>query len=335
MTYNKKVWNSKELITKEALNNIEEGIDNLYNKMNNLATETYVQEEIIKAQLNNENGESIDLSGYLIKDNPEFTGTLSSIAGGIKIGLATEISKDNQCIAFGTEAKALNAWTFAFGPFVSSTGLDAFGEGFGTEASGDQSHAENYYTTARGDASHAEGEETVAAGRGSHVEGKSTVAGINTIYQHVQGKFNIIDTENRYAHIVGNGSGNLPDPDLNRSNAHTLDWNGNAWFAGDVFIKGTNQDDGQKLVTENVVNELRAEIEELRATIKELIKNNIGGPNIVGKSLGDAESLLSKYYMTIRDIKYAYSDEYEQGIVISQSIYGTEVDVVISKGKEI
>jgi hypothetical protein len=29
----------------------------------------------------------------------------------------------------------------------------------------------------------------------------------------------------------------------NRSNAHTLDWNGNAWFAGDIKVGGTSQDD--------------------------------------------------------------------------------------------
>ena len=218
-------------------------------------------------------GVDADISNLMTKNNPEFTGRLSSISGGIKVGLAAEIDKDNGCIAFGTEAKALNAWTFAFGQAVSATGLNAFGEGFWTEAHGCYSHAENYCTKAKGDASHAEGEETIAAGRGSHVEGKCTVAGINTTYQHVQGKFNTIDTENRYAHIVGNGSGNLPDPDLNRSNAHTLDWNGNAWFAGDVFIKGTNQDDAQKLATEDMVMALQQEIAELRAMIEELKSN--------------------------------------------------------------
>jgi hypothetical protein len=44
-----------------------------------------------------------------------------------------------------------------------------------------------------------------------------------------------------YAHIVGNGTNS------ERSNAHTLDWDGNAWFAGDVYVgsdSGTNKDDG-------------------------------------------------------------------------------------------
>lgn len=53
-----------------------------------------------------------------------------------------------------------------------------------------------------------------------------------------------------YAHIVGNGTS-----DTKRSNAHTLDWKGNAWFAGDVYVgstSGTNKDDGSvRLVTED------------------------------------------------------------------------------------
>jgi hypothetical protein len=47
--------------------------------------------------------------------------------------------------------------------------------------------------------------------------------------QHVQGRYNVVDSEGKYAHIVGNGTS------ANRSNAHTIDWNGNAWFAGNIY----------------------------------------------------------------------------------------------------
>ena len=60
---------------------------------------------------------------------------------------------------------------------------------------------------------------------------------------HAQGAYNIEDTEGKYAHIVGNGTSELA-----RSNVHTLDWSGNAWFAGDVFVGGSSQDDGVKLL---------------------------------------------------------------------------------------
>ena len=77
-----------------------------------------------------------------------------------------------------------------------------------------------------GDASHTEGSGTQAIGVCSHAEGRGTIA--NDEDQHVQGRFNIEAPNNTYAHIVGNGTKN------NRSNAHTLDWSGNAWYAGKV-----------------------------------------------------------------------------------------------------
>lgn len=45
-----------------------------------------------------------------------------------------------------------------------------------------------------------------------------------------------------YVQIVGNG-----ESDTERSNAYTLDWKGNAWFSGDVYVgstSGTNKDNG-------------------------------------------------------------------------------------------
>ena len=79
-------------------------------------------------------------------------------------------------------------------------------------ASGDHSCAIGYYTIASGYCSHAEGYYTIAKGS----------------YQHVQGKYNIEDSY-EYAHIVGGGTS-----DTDRKNIHTLDWSGNAVFAGDV-----------------------------------------------------------------------------------------------------
>ena len=89
--------------------------------------------------------------------------------------------------------------------------------------------------------------DTVVSGDYSHAEGKGVL--VFSDAQHVQGKYNISDADNIYAHIVGNGV-----YDNNRSNAHTLDWSGNAWFAGDVYVgstSGTNKDEGSvKLMKE-------------------------------------------------------------------------------------
>lgn len=126
----------------------------------------------------------------------------------------------------------------------------AFAEGKYTKASGEGSHAEGDSTTASKWGSHAEGYKTTASGQFSHTEGQGTIASGEN--QHAQGKYNIEDTTS--AHIVGNGTAD------NKSNAHTLDWSGNAWFAGNVYTgstSGINKDEGsKKLATEEYVNNL-------------------------------------------------------------------------------
>ena len=110
-------------------------------------------------------------------------------------------------------------------------GTDAVAFGNGTTAPGKEAFAEGYNTKASGVRSHAEGEGTEAASG----------------HQHVQGLYNIIDTEGKYLDIVGNGTS------TKRSNATTVDTEGNAWYAGNVYVgstSGTNRDDGsKKLIT--------------------------------------------------------------------------------------
>ena len=205
------------------------------------------------------------------------------------------ISSGNFSHAEGNNTKSSGAYSHSEGYLTTASGTAAHAEGYKTTASNDGSHAEGYNTTASGDGSHSEGCNTTASGTYSHAEGYNTAAsnsythsegygskalssyshaeGYNALaqglvahaegvgtnaasnYQHVQGKHNIADTEGIYAHIVGNG-------DTVRSNAHTLDWNGNAWFAGDVYVgstSGTNKDEGsKKLLTEEDVLALLA-----------------------------------------------------------------------------
>ena len=118
----------------------------------------------------------------------------------------------------------------AEGMQTTASGINSHAEGWVTTASGATSHAEGWKTTASGIYSHAEGVQTTAGGKYSHAEGAYTLA--SSDYQHVQGKYNIKDEANIYVHIVGNGS--FSSDGKSRSNAHTLDWNGNAWYAGTV-----------------------------------------------------------------------------------------------------
>ena len=133
-------------------------------------------------------------------------------------------------------------------------------EGYKTEAGGFTSHAEGYKTKALSQQAHAEGSCTTASGNVSHAEGYYTIASGEN--QHAQGKYNIEDTQNKYAHIVGNG-----DSTSTRSNTHTLDWNGNAWYQGEVCVGGTSQDDGKQLVTKEYVDTMLGDIEALLAAI--------------------------------------------------------------------
>lgn len=103
--------------------------------------------------------------------------------------------------------------------------------GYLTTASGSEAVAIGILTTASGDGSVAEGSNTIASGLLSHAEGFYTKA--SSDYQHVSGKYNVEDANDTYAEIIGNGSSENV-----RSNARTLDWNGNETIAGDLYFNG-------------------------------------------------------------------------------------------------
>ena len=165
--------------------------------------------------------------------------------------------------AEGFKTEASDGYSHAEGYSTTAGGSATHAEGYGSKTSGVASHAEGSNTTASGSSSHAEGNQTTASGSGSHAEGYSTKATSEDCHaegrgtratascQHVQGKYNIEDPN--YAHIVGNGNSAIE-----RSNAHTLDWDGNAWFAGDVYVgstSDTNKNEGsKKLATEEYVD---------------------------------------------------------------------------------
>jgi len=195
------------------------------------------------------------------------------------------VAKGRASHAEGAFSQALQDGTHVEGYQTKATGYWSHAEGEMTIVSSYASHAEGSYTTmpdgttrystaagyashtegggchTNGVASHAEGIGTTANGRCAHTEGTYTIASGKA--QHVEGLANIEDTEDKYIHIAGNGV----DPS-NRSNAYTLDWDGNGWFAGSVeataiilrsstegsakTFKITVDDSGTLSVTENV-----------------------------------------------------------------------------------
>lgn len=194
------------------------------------------------------------------------------------IGFSNVVS-GNASQAFGTRNTVSGSFSHADGASNTVSGNYAHAEGFYNKATGSYSHVENYANEASGDWSHAEGEGSKAIGSMSHAEGQSTASGYyshsegimtesngtashadgfgtvaNCMAQHVFGSFNTLDTViesetssiGSYIEMVGNGD----SPD-DRSNARTLDWDGNERLSGQVYV-GCNADStgGTKLVSE-------------------------------------------------------------------------------------
>lgn len=198
----------------------------------------------------------IDTSNLISKENPVFTGSMSmnrkeeTAIGEYSVAIGKTVEASGGCsYAEGKNTTASGWSSHAEGEETKAKGQTSHAEGDNSIAEGISSHAEGSYAVASGITSHAEGEGTKAYGKSSHAEGSFTTASSN--YQHVQGKYNIEDKSNKYAHIVGNGKSGME-----RSNAHTLDWEGNAWFAGKLSQEGTPTED-KDLATKKYVDDSR------------------------------------------------------------------------------
>ena len=170
----------------------------------------------------------------------------------------------------------------AEGQQTIAKGTSAHAEGIETEANGSFAHTEGNSTIANGSGSHAEGCYTIANGNYNHVFGKynvedsfnylpewtantsyevgdivkvTTISGNETTIQAYKCKTaNNDDTftsnkwnwyyQMQYVEIVGNGETNA------RSNARTLDWEGNERLMGDLYVGcNANSTGGTKVAT--------------------------------------------------------------------------------------
>lgn len=140
------------------------------------------------------------------------------------------VNIDSSTVTFATKYsknQLTNIPILVYCKYHTANGKNNCAEGTSSTGKAAQAHAEGSESFAGGLCSHAENGYTAALASHSHAEGSRTIAASN--YQHVQGKYNIVDTEEVYADIVGNGA-----TASTRSNAYTLDWSGNGWFAGKV-----------------------------------------------------------------------------------------------------
>lgn len=147
---------------------------------------------------------------------------------------------------------------------------------------------------ALGDYSHTEGQNTLSLGKGSHAEGIGTFTADN--YQHVQGKYN--DDPTGYLHVVGNGE------NVNRrSNAHTLDWDGNAWFAGNITF-GQAEYKVPKIQTEEyhiIFSDYDTGTYAMDSTSHLVLKS-------------DKQQIYGSFYLTNIDISHPQDSIYQIGI---------------------
>ena len=233
----------------------------LYNELDSLYDDIKNQIPASTSQLTNDSGfitasdiPTTDLSGYMQKG-------VDYVTAGKKSGTTL----GNYATAEGYNTTASGNFSHAEGNTTIATGLNSHAEGYQTQASEDShaegnntvarlgSHAEGANTTASGSTSHAEGYNTVASGNFSHAEGHSTIA--QRMSQHVYGEYNVADTygtgaayKGQYIEIVGNGTA-----DNDRSNARTLDWNGNEVLAGKLTI-GTGPTNNMDVATKQYVD---------------------------------------------------------------------------------
>ena len=144
-------------------------------------------------------------------------GKLSEQNGEIFNDYSTNEAIGQYSHAEGSGTKAGGVYEFINGD-VGYCGICAHAEGRDTEAYGDCAHAEGNNTYATHIYSHAEGIGTKSTGEASHV----------------QGKYNYYNPEKDvFAHVIGNGTS-----DTDRKNIHTVDWDGNAVYAGTVTTAG-------------------------------------------------------------------------------------------------
>ena len=173
--------------------------------------------------------------------------------------------------AEGVNTEATQQSAHAEGSATHANGVSAHAEGNNTTATGQAAHAEGYKTETYGNYSHAEGEGTIAKGVASHVGGRYNIVDsfdnwdewvpgttyvVGAKVRHGTGAVNgYICMQNNadstwdsmkwdsavqynYAEIIGNGSYDFGTQVTTRSNARTLDWEGNEELAGSLTIGG-------------------------------------------------------------------------------------------------
>lgn len=191
---------------------------------------------LIRQGIKNSSGQT----SIILNEGSQATGRASLAEGGATYATGDYSHAEGMCtIASGSISHAEGGYG------TTASGSYAHAENYGTTASGAIAHAEGALTTASAQAAHAEGGTTIASGTYAHAEGVTTIA--NHKAQHAGGRFNVADPSQAaateygtYAEIIGNGYSEKVDGQTveHRSNARTLDWDGNEVLSGTIEASG-------------------------------------------------------------------------------------------------
>lgn len=165
------------------------------------------------------------------------TGTDSAV-GGKKTTTSACIATGNYSFAFGSGAQATNTCAVAFNTIASGVGSFSAGtklsgknnteaSGFGSIAIGASCYASGNYSTSIGYNCNAQNILSISFGSMAEASGGQAISIGNgtkasSALQIALGNFNVEDDQSAYLLILGNGTDNNT-----RSNAMTVDWNGN------------------------------------------------------------------------------------------------------------
>lgn len=134
-------------------------------------------------------------------------------------------------IILGENNSSNESSTYLIGKDNTANAQYTYTLGNDNEMNGTNTYALGYDNTTNATSSVAIGYGTTTNGYGAKTFGHDVHA--SSAYQIVLGTRNIIDAEDKYLYILGNGQQD-ENEQFTRSNAHTIDWQGNAWFAGSV-----------------------------------------------------------------------------------------------------
>ena len=255
--------------------------------------------------LGRKSGTTVGTDSFAVGNNAEASNDYAHAEG------KNTKASGKQSHAEGSGSTASGQNSHSEGSSNTASGANSHAEGYSNTASGNYSHAEGHSTEASAKISHAEGNGTVAATGTSHVSGMYNVADtldnvpawasgtaysvgdrvkftpVSTTYTYVcitahtsssanapesdggtYWKCDVGSPRGEFAEIVGNGY-----DDSHRSNARTLDWDGNERLHGTLRVGCNDDSSGGKEVatrTDTVLDTY-------------LSRGRIGGTNNIGE----------------------------------------------------